>query len=100
MSTYYIHKVTDDGVEFKFLAPMVSINDINIESYEHEHALSVMIPANEFFGTTKFVRQVSDRLDVANVSAEIDSGILTVFVPYAESKKPRRIEIKEVKAQN
>jgi len=42
-----------------------------------------------------FSRQLflGDTLDVENLSADYDAGVLTIKIPVAEQAKPRKVEI-------
>jgi HSP20 family protein len=40
------------------------------------------------------VWRVSSNYDLSKLEAEMDKGLLIIHVPYAESKSPKRIEIK------
>lgn len=40
--------------------------------------------------------QLPDTIDVGRISAEIQSGVLTLKLPKAEAAKPRRIEVRSL----
>lgn len=88
---YTTISVTDNGVNFKILAPGSSIEDIEINAYSSK--LTVYIPPNEFFGAVNLERLFSDLLDVPNTTAELDKGVLILTIPYNEATKPKRIAI-------
>lgn len=99
MTKYYTRQLVDnEGVNMKFLAPEVKLEDIIIESYGDENALTVFIPDNSFFYSIKHAERLSDRLNALDAKASLENGVLTVFVPYNQEKAPRRIEVKEIKA--
>jgi HSP20 family molecular chaperone IbpA len=100
MRTYYRANVTDDGVELKFIAPETKLEDIEINHYEHQNGLSIFIPANTFCGAVEYTERLSDLLNVSETKATLSEGVLTVNIPYNESKKPKRIEIKKLKELN
>jgi HSP20 family protein len=43
--------------------------------------------------------RLGDSLDVGNVGADYDAGILTITIPIREEAKPQRIEISDHKTQ-
>lgn len=53
-------------------------------------------PVYREYGLVNFFRQfeLSDRVNQANISAELKNGVLTLNLPKAEEAKPRKIEIK------
>jgi HSP20 family molecular chaperone IbpA len=91
------YTVTDNGIEVSILAPGVKMENIDINAYD-DNRLTVFLPENKFYYQRKYAEKFSDMLDVGNSTASLEDGILTINIPYAESKKPRRIAIKELKA--
>ncbi len=91
------YTVTDNGIEVSILAPGVKMENIDINAYDNNR-LTVSIQENKFFQEQRYSEKFSEMLDVGNSIASLEDGILTINIPYAESKKPRRIAIKELKA--
>jgi len=52
-------------------------------------------PLYREYGVGGYLRRfsLSDKIDQARISAEIENGVLTVTLPKAERLKPRRIEV-------
>lgn len=94
MKTY---TVTDNGIEVSILAPGVKMENIDINVYDNNR-LTVFIPENKFYYHQKYAEKLHETWDVGNATASLEDGILTITIPYAESKKPKRIAIKELKA--
>ena len=68
-------------------------------SIEGEIALSVpegMAPSYTEVNLSRYRRvfTLSKELDPANVSAELNNGVLTLRIPKAEHAQPRRIEVR------
>jgi len=68
-------------------------------SIEGEIALSVpegMAPSYAEVNLSRYRRvfTLSKELDPANVSAELNNGVLTLRIPKAEHAQPRRIEVR------
>ena len=89
-------QITDEGATISMLAPQCKIDDINISVNGNQ--LAVEIPDNPFTGYCRYVETFSYMLNVPESSARLDEGVLIIDIPYYEHKKPRRIEINEVKA--
>lgn len=99
MTKYYSREIVDNkGVNIKFLAPEVNIEDIKIDTYPSENGIAVFIPDNSFFYAIKHTEKLYDTLNASDAQATLERGVLTLFVPFNESKQPKRIEIKEIKA--
>ena len=85
-----------DGVEICFEVPGTSSDDITLEikdklltlkacSSLHRRGMPVMYKRSFY---------LSDAVDAENISAKAADGLLTLFIPKAESAKTHRIEIK------
>lgn len=95
---------SEDGFHIYMDLPGVSSEDLSIELEQNEltvqatsryEAVSNQVMRNEFGSLSyKRVFTLSDMVDRENVKAIIKDGVLDIFLPKAESMKPRRIEIK------
>ena len=85
------YQITDEGAEIKILAPQVKLEDVAITTSANQ--LTVEIPENDFTGKVKYVENFSSLLELSESKANLKDGVLTINIPYAESKKPKRIDI-------
>jgi len=94
----------EDGFHIYMDLPGVSPEDLTIELEQNEltvlaesryEAVPNQAMRNEFGSLSyKRVFTLSDMVDRENIKAVIKDGVLDLFLPKAESMKPRRIEIK------
>lgn len=95
----------DDAYVLKLETPGVSRSDIEIEFCENSLIIKGERKEDEAKGQTyhlyesmrgKFVRSflLPRQVDVKNIAATLNNGILEVRVPKAEEVKPRTIDIK------
>jgi HSP20 family protein len=94
----------DDGFMIVADLPGVSADKVDIRldrgeltihgSWSREE-LAASVMAREF-RATDFERRfvVPDSIDVDNISAELNGGVLQVMLPKSEAVKPRRIEVR------
>lgn len=85
------YSVNNDEVIVKVLAPEVKLEDIEITT--QGSTLTVKIPDNDFTGSVNYTQSLSSLLDLSNSKASLKDGVLKLIIPYAESKKPKRISI-------
>lgn len=83
--------VNEEGADINILAPGVKMEDIEITT--QCNTLTVKIPDNPFTGKVNYVQDFSPLLDLQESKASLKEGILKLTIPYAESKKPKRIAI-------
>lgn len=94
----------EDGFHIYMDLPGVSPEDLTIELEQNELTVQAasryeaepnQTMRNEFGSLSyKRVFTLSDMVDRENIKAVIKDGALDLFLPKAESMKPRRIEIK------
>lgn len=94
----------EDGFHIFMDVPGVSAEDLVIDLEQDE--LTVRAVSSYEVGESQTVRSefgplsykrvftLSDMVDRENIKAVIKDGVLDLFLPKAESLKPRRIEIK------
>ncbi|MDL2306568.1 Hsp20/alpha crystallin family protein [Desulfovibrio sp. OttesenSCG-928-C06] len=95
----------DDGFHIIMDMPGVSVEDIVIDIEESELSIrgssTYMEASNNLrrlhteFGAQQYERNftLSDLVDHDNVKADLKDGVLRLYLPKAESMKPRRITI-------
>ena len=83
--------VQDEGVEIKILAPECKMEDIVVTN--QENSLIIEIPDNDFTGRCRYQEDFSDVLNVAESTASLSEGVLSIKIPYEKIKKPNRIPI-------
>ena len=94
----------DDGFHIIMDLPGVAPEGVSIDLEQNELTVcavnsyeigSSQIIRNEFGPVSyKRVFTLSDMVDRENIKAIVKDGVLDLFLPKAESMKPRRIEIK------
>ena len=94
---------TDDALTLVADLPGVKKADLEIGIEDGVLTISAPVadvesrqkPVYREYGVGGYVRRfaLSDKIDQARISAELESGVLTVTLPKAERLKPRRIEI-------
>ena len=94
----------DDGFHILMDLPGVAPEDLVIDLEQSE--LTVLATSNYDLGDIQSMRNefstlsykrvftLSDMVDRENIRAVIKDGVLDLFLPKAESMKPKRIEIK------
>lgn len=94
----------DDGFHILMDIPGATAEDLVIDLEQNELTVtaksSYEASANQAmhneFGSVIYKRvfTLSDMVDRENIKATVKDGVLAIFLPKAESMKPRRIEIK------
>jgi HSP20 family protein len=94
---------TDDALTLVADLPGVKKADLEIGIEDGVLAISAPVadvearykPVYREYGVGGYVRRfaLSDKIDQARISAELEGGVLTVTLPKAERLKPRRIEV-------
>ena len=94
----------DDGFHIFMDLPGVAAEDLLIDLEQNELTVSAKSlyevgdpqAMRSEFGPQAYKRvfTLSDMVDRENIKATIKDGVLDLFLPKAESMKPRRIEIK------
>jgi len=94
---------TDDALTL--VADLPGVKKADLEIGIEDGVLTVSAPVADVeprhkpvyreYGVGGYVRRfsLSDKIDQARISAELDNGVLTVTLPKAERLKPRRIEV-------
>ena len=90
---YGTKQLTKEGVEINLHTPKTNIEEIEINAYET--VLVVNIPGNDFVEPYKYRDTFSDAFSVVDTKASLDRGILTILIPYKESKRPKKIIVNE-----
>lgn len=95
----------EDGYHLFMDMPGVSKDDLAIDLNENELRVQgravhpAMAQANALnmeFGSGNYVRSftLSDVVDRERISANLENGVLEIFLPKVEKVQPKRIEIK------
>lgn len=94
----------EDGFHIYMDIPGVAAEDLSIDLEQNELAIrgkahyvaSAGRHIRNEFGPMAYERMftLSDMVDRENIRATVKDGVLDLFLPRAESMKPRRIEIK------
>ena len=83
------------GVSSEELVIDLEQNELTVQAASRYEAGESQAMRNEFGPLSyKRVFTLSDMVDRENIKAVIKDGVLDLFLPKAESMKPRRIEIK------
>ena len=91
---HYVLALDLPGVDPGSIDVSVDANTLSIRAERTRRAEDVQWLAQERV-TGSFLRQINlgDGLDVEQVSASYDGGVLTITIPIAERAKPRKIEV-------
>lgn len=96
---------TDEEYRIRLDVPGMKKEDLSINYQDDQLTVSGERPSDRPGDDAEYVRverafghfyrafSLPNTVDVGNISAEYDSGVLTIHVPKAESEKPRQIEI-------
>jgi HSP20 family protein len=94
---------TEDALTLVADLPGVKKADLEIGIEDGVLAISAPVadvearhkPVYREYGVGGYVRRfaLSDKIDQARISAELEDGVLTVTLPKAERLKPRKIEV-------
>jgi len=94
---------TDDALTLVADLPGVKKADLEIGIEDGVLTISAPVvdvearhkPVYREYGVGGYVRRftLSDKIDQARISAELEDGVLTVTLPKAERLKPRKIEV-------
>jgi HSP20 family protein len=94
---------TDDAITLVADLPGAKKADLEIRIEDGVLTISAPVadvearhkPVYREYGVGGYARRftLSDKIDQARISAELESGVLTVTLPKAERLKPRKIEI-------
>jgi len=94
---------TDDALTLVADLPGVKKGDLEIGIEDGVLTISAPVadvetrhkPLYREYGVGGYTRRfsLSDKIDQARISAELENGVLTVTLPKAERLKPRRIEV-------
>lgn len=83
------------GVEREGLKIKVEKNILTIEGHVEEEQKDRTSLFREFEPSNYFRQfELTDAVDQDNISAELKNGVLSLFLPKAESLKPKLIEVK------
>lgn len=97
-------KADDDGYELRALVPGLEADDLNIEiinntvtlrgefkggGEEDSHYLTSELPVGRFHR----VLTLPVALDAAKAEASLKNGVLQLYIPKAESHRPRSIKV-------
>ena len=95
--TAFIYFMDLPGVAHEDLAIDLEQNELTVRAKSSYTTGESPVMSNEF-GTLLYRRvfTLSDMVDRENIRAIIKDGVLDLFLPRAESMKPRRIEIRAV----
>ena len=95
---------TDDALTL--VADLPGVRKADLEIGIEDGVLTIAAPVAEVearqkplyreYGVGGYLRRfvLSDKIDQARISAELENGVLTVTLPKAERLKPRKIEVK------
>jgi len=94
---------TDDALTL--VADLPGVRKADLEIGIEDGVLTIAAPVAEVearqkplyreYGVGGYLRRfvLSDKIDQARISAELENGVLTVTLPKAERLKPRKIEV-------
>ena len=96
---------TDKGLRFELAVVGLDKSDIDIQVEGDTLRVKYEKPETENFQTKYLQRgiarrsfdlawKVASKFDLSKLEANLDKGLLIIDVPYAESKAPKKIEIK------
>jgi HSP20 family protein len=101
---------TEDGINFELAVVGLDSKDINIEI--QGDSLRIKYNKEKHDDEAKYIYKgiakrsfdlawkVSSKFDLTKLEAQLEKGLLTIHVPFAETAKTKTIQIKEVKALN
>lgn len=97
----------DNGITFELAVVGLDKEDIQIEVQADNLRIKYEKPkdAKERLHVYKGIARrsfdlawkVSSKFDLSKLEASLDKGLLTIFVPLSEERKPKMIEIKTIK---
>ena len=85
-----------DGVEICFEIPGCSADDVTLEIKDKLLTLKACSTLHRRGMPVEYKRSfyLSDAVDIEKITAKTSDGLLTLFLPKAESAKAHRIEVK------